>query len=52
MNIGKRDNYMRKIQELGSLPSPKELENYSNKSISELEKALEKVNKKLKKYCI
>lgn len=41
---------MRKIQELGSLPSPKELENYSNKSISELEKALEKVNKKLKKY--
>jgi structural maintenance of chromosome 3 (chondroitin sulfate proteoglycan 6) len=50
MNVAKRDNYMRKIQELGSLPPPRELTQYKNKGISELEKALEKVNKKLKKY--
>lgn len=41
---------MRKIQELGSLPPPAELEKFSGKSISELMKALESVNKKLKKY--
>jgi structural maintenance of chromosome 3 (chondroitin sulfate proteoglycan 6) len=50
MNIAKRENYMRKIQELGSLPPPSELENYKNQSIQDLEKALERVNKKLKKY--
>lgn len=41
---------MRKVQELGSLPPPKELVQYKNQSIGELEKALERVNKKLKKY--
>mmetsp|Transcript_48506 Transcript_48506/g.139469 ORF Transcript_48506/g.139469 Transcript_48506/m.139469 type:complete len:1291 (-) Transcript_48506:77-3949(-) len=50
MNITKRDSYMRKIQELGSLPPPSELKNYQNQSISDLEKELERVNKKLKKY--
>jgi structural maintenance of chromosome 3 (chondroitin sulfate proteoglycan 6) len=50
MNVQKRENYMRKIQELGSLPPPSELEKYKSKSIGDLEKALEKVNKKLKKY--
>lgn len=50
MNVAKRENYMRKIQELGSLPPPRELVQYKNQTISELEKALEKVNKKLKKY--
>eukprot|EP00339_Tiarina_fusa_P025366 CAMPEP_0117074686 /NCGR_PEP_ID=MMETSP0472-20121206/52624_1 /TAXON_ID=693140 ORGANISM="Tiarina fusus, Strain LIS" /NCGR_SAMPLE_ID=MMETSP0472 /ASSEMBLY_ACC=CAM_ASM_000603 /LENGTH=1285 /DNA_ID=CAMNT_0004799819 /DNA_START=111 /DNA_END=3968 /DNA_ORIENTATION=- len=50
MNIQKRENYTRKIQELGSLPPPSELEKYNRKSITDLEKALEKVNKKLKKY--
>lgn len=50
MNIAKRDSYMRKIQELGSLPPPSELKNYQQKSITELEKELEKVNKKLTKY--
>jgi len=41
---------MRKIQELGSLPPPAELDKVSGKSISDLMKALEGVNKKLKKY--
>jgi structural maintenance of chromosome 3 (chondroitin sulfate proteoglycan 6) len=41
---------MQKIQELGSLPPPSELEKFSGKSISDLMKALESVNKKLKKY--
>jgi structural maintenance of chromosome 3 (chondroitin sulfate proteoglycan 6) len=50
MNIAKRDSYMRKIQELGSLPPPSELKIYQNKSITDLEKELERVNKKLKKY--
>ena len=50
MQVAKRENYMRKIQELGSLPPPKELVQYKNQSIGELEKALERVNKKLKKY--
>lgn len=50
MNIGKRDSYMRKIQELGSLPPPVELERYKDKTISDLEKELERVNKRLKKY--
>jgi structural maintenance of chromosome 3 (chondroitin sulfate proteoglycan 6) len=50
LNIGRRDNYMRKIQELGSLPPDSELRNFRNKSIDALEKDLERVNKKLKKY--
>jgi structural maintenance of chromosome 3 (chondroitin sulfate proteoglycan 6) len=50
LNIGRRDNYMRKIQELGSLPPDSELRNYKNQNIESLEKALERVNKKLKKY--
>lgn len=41
---------MRKIQELGSLPPPAELLRYQNTSITDLEKELERVNKKLKKY--
>jgi len=50
LNIGRRDNYMRKIQELGSLPPDSELRNYKNQTISALEKLLERVGKKLKKY--
>jgi structural maintenance of chromosome 3 (chondroitin sulfate proteoglycan 6) len=50
LNIGRRDNYMRKIQELGSLPPDSELRNYKNKSIDALEKSLESVNRKLKNY--
>jgi len=50
LNIGRRDNYMRKIQELGSLPPDSELKNYKNQTIGALEKSLEKVGKKLKKY--
>lgn len=50
LNIGRRDNYMRKIQELGSLPPESELRNYRNQNIDWLEKGLERVNKKLKKY--
>jgi len=50
MCISKRETYTRKIQELGSLPPPSELEKYGDKTISELMKMLESVNKKLKKY--
>ena len=50
LNIGRRDNYMRKIQELGSLPPDSELRNYKNKNINALENLLERVGKKLKKY--
>ncbi len=50
LNIGRRDNYMRKIQELGSLPPDSELRNYKNQNIGALEKALERVGRKLKKY--
>ena len=50
MCISKRETYMRKIAELGSLPPPAELEKFSSKSIHELMKALESVNKTLKKY--
>lgn len=50
MYISKRETYMRKIQELGSLPPPAELEKFANKSISELMKTLDHVNKKLKSY--
>ena len=41
---------MRKIQELGTLPPITELDQYKNESIQRLMQALEKVNKKLKKY--
>lgn len=41
---------MRKIQELGSLPPPSELESYTHMGISELMRHLETVNKNLKKY--
>lgn len=50
MCISKRETYMRKIQELGSLPPPSELEKCSNKSISSLMRSLEGVNKNLRKY--
>lgn len=50
MCISKRDTYARKIQELGSLPPPAEIDKVSGKSISELMKLLESVNKKLKNY--
>ena len=50
LNIGRRDNYMQKIQELGSLPPDSELRNYKNQNIGALEKSLERVGKKLKKY--
>lgn len=50
ISIGKRDSYSRKIQELGSLPPDSELRSYKTKTIDELERSLERVNKKLKKY--
>jgi structural maintenance of chromosome 3 (chondroitin sulfate proteoglycan 6) len=50
MFISKRETYIRKIQELGSLPPPTELEKFDGKTIAELMKALETFNKKLRKY--
>lgn len=50
MTVSKRELYMRKIQELGSLPPPAELGKYANLSLSALMRELEKVNKQLKKY--
>lgn len=50
MCISNRETYMQKIQELGSLPPPAELEKYADKTISELMNQLERVNKKLKDY--
>lgn len=50
MCISKRETYSRKIQELGSLPPPVEIEKVSALSISELMRSLEGINKKLKKY--
>lgn len=50
MTVSKRELYMRKIQELGSLPPPSELASFSILSISALMRDLDKVNKKLKKY--
>jgi len=50
MTVSKRELYMRKIQELGSLPPPSELANFNDLSISALMRDLDKVNKKLKKY--
>ena len=50
MTVSNRELYMRKIQELGSLPPPAELAKYTSLSLSALMRELEKVNKKLKKY--
>jgi structural maintenance of chromosome 3 (chondroitin sulfate proteoglycan 6) len=50
MSVSKRELYMRKIQELGSLPPPASLEKFRPLTISALMRELEKVNKKLKKY--
>lgn len=49
MCVAKRELYMRKIQELGSLPSG-ELSAHADLTIKDLMKELEKGNKKLKKY--
>src|SRR3569832_738745 len=45
-----KESYSRKIQELGSLPPPSELEKFSGKSIAELMKSLEAINKTLKQF--
>ena len=50
MCIQRREDYMRKIQELGSLPPAAELTAFNKKSISALMKNLEDINRKLKKY--
>jgi structural maintenance of chromosome 3 (chondroitin sulfate proteoglycan 6) len=50
MTVSKREMYMRKIQELGSLPPPSELSVFSSLTISALMRDLDMVNKKLKKY--
>eukprot|EP00591_Stephanopyxis_turris_P001553 CAMPEP_0195512374 /NCGR_PEP_ID=MMETSP0794_2-20130614/4351_1 /TAXON_ID=515487 /ORGANISM="Stephanopyxis turris, Strain CCMP 815" /LENGTH=1145 /DNA_ID=CAMNT_0040640147 /DNA_START=40 /DNA_END=3477 /DNA_ORIENTATION=+ len=50
MCISKREMYMRKIQELGSLPPSSELNEHTSLSIQSLLKSLEKCNKNLKKY--
>lgn len=50
MCIQKREDYMRKIQELGSLPPAAELTAFTKKSIPALMKKLADINKKLKKY--
>mmetsp|Transcript_7407 Transcript_7407/g.16416 ORF Transcript_7407/g.16416 Transcript_7407/m.16416 type:complete len:1281 (-) Transcript_7407:159-4001(-) len=50
MCIQKREDYMRKIQELGSLPPAAELTAFNKKSIPALMKSLEDINKSLKKY--
>jgi structural maintenance of chromosome 3 (chondroitin sulfate proteoglycan 6) len=48
--VNKRETYIKKIQELGSLPPTAELEHYKSSTIPSLMKSLEKVNKKLKQY--
>lgn len=50
MCIQKREDYMRKIQELGSLPPAAELTAFTKKSIPSLMKKLEEINKKIRKY--
>eukprot|EP00581_Thalassiosira_minuscula_P013662 CAMPEP_0183727262 /NCGR_PEP_ID=MMETSP0737-20130205/25262_1 /TAXON_ID=385413 /ORGANISM="Thalassiosira miniscula, Strain CCMP1093" /LENGTH=1291 /DNA_ID=CAMNT_0025958855 /DNA_START=198 /DNA_END=4073 /DNA_ORIENTATION=- len=50
MCIQKREDYMRKIQELGSLPPAAELTAFTKKSIPALMKKLADINKQLKKY--
>eukprot|EP00956_Cyclotella_meneghiniana_P043716 scaffold284506_cov89-Cyclotella_meneghiniana.AAC.1 len=48
MCIQRREDYMRKIQELGSLPPATELTTFNKKSISALMKSLDDINRKLK----
>lgn len=48
--MSKREMYMRKIQELGSLPPPSELNEHANLGLQALMRALETCNKDLKKY--
>lgn len=50
MCISKREMYMRKIQELGSLPPVSELSEHSNLGIPALMRSLEDCNRELKKY--
>jgi len=50
MCVSKRELYMRKIQELGSLPPTSELSTFTSLSITALMRQLESTNKKLKKY--
>ena len=50
MHMSKREAYTLKIQELGSLPPPSEIEKYKEKTIPELNKMIDSVNRKLKKY--
>ena len=50
MFTSKRENNARKILELGSLPPQVELKKFTGKSASTLEKALDSINNKLKKY--
>lgn len=50
MRISERETNQRKIQELGSIPPPSELDKFKDKSVKDLLKSLESVNKKLKKY--
>jgi len=50
MCIQKREDYMRKIQELGSLPPAAELTAFTKKAIPALMKKLDEINKKMRKY--
>ena len=50
MCVSKREMYMRKIQELGSLPPSSELSEHANLGIQALMRALENCNRQLKKY--
>jgi structural maintenance of chromosome 3 (chondroitin sulfate proteoglycan 6) len=50
MCISTREEKMRSIRELGSLPPPAELDKHSGKSTEALKNSIEGVNKKLKKY--
>ena len=50
MYQSKREIYMQKIQELGSLPSGNELSQYSGESVTSLMRRLDTTNKKLRKY--
>jgi structural maintenance of chromosome 3 (chondroitin sulfate proteoglycan 6) len=50
MCISKREQYMRKIQELGSLPPVSELSEHSKLGIAALMRSLEECNRELKKY--
>ena len=50
MYQSKREMYMQKIQELGSLPNGNELSQYSGESVTSLMRRLDVTNKKLRKY--